>query len=155
MAFTYDDTNLTTATPSGRLNATRLLLGDTNSLEPQVQDAEVTFALSESGDNVYFAASWLARSVASKYSREVNTTLDGQLSADFSDLASQYMRLAEDLEYRGKTVGAKLGVFAGGITKTGIETARLNPNRVMPTFRSDRFLNPPNQLGQIISYDNE
>ena len=61
MSFSYDDTDLTTDTASGRLNATRLLLGDTNSSDPQVQDAEVNFALLQNGDNVYFSAAWLAR----------------------------------------------------------------------------------------------
>ena len=153
MSFSYDDTDLTTATPSGRLNATRLLLGDTNSSDPQVQDAEVVFSLSENGDNVYYAAAWLARVVSSKYAREVDTELDGQLSADFSQLAKSYSKLADSLEYQAKTSGAKLGVYAGGITKTGIETARLQTNRVQPSFRRDQFHNPPNENGRVISYD--
>ena len=153
MAFTYDDTDLTTATASGRLNATRLLLGDTNSSDPQVQDAEVNFSLSENGDNVYYAAAWLARVVSSKYAREVDTELDGQLSADFSQMAKAYTKLADDLEYQGKTSGAKLGVYAGGITKTSIEAARLQTNRIKPSFRRDQFHNPPNANGRVISYD--
>lgn len=153
MSFSYDDTDLTTDTASGRLNATRLLLGDTNSLEPLVQDAEVNFSLGQNGNNVYFSASWLARVVASKYAREVNVELDGQLSADFSDLSKQYTKLADDLEYQGKTAGAKLGVYAGGITKTSIEAARLQTNRVQPSFRRDQFHNPPNYNGNVISYD--
>lgn len=153
MPFTYDDTDLTTATASGRLNATRLLLGDTNSVDPQVQDAEVTFALAENGDNVYYAAAWLARVVSSKYAREVDTELDGQLSADLSQMAKAYAKLAESLDYQAKTSGASLGVYAGGLTKTSIETARLQTNRVKPAFRMDQFHNPPNTNGTVISYD--
>lgn len=153
MAFSYDDTDLTTDTASGRLNATRLLLGDTNASDPQVQDAEVNFSLGQNGDNIYFSAAWLARVVASKYAREVDTELDGQLSADFSQLAKSYSKLADTLEYQGKTSGATLGVHAGGITKTSIETARLQTNRVKPSFRVDQFHNPPNANGRVISYD--
>ena len=153
MAFTYDDTDLTTDTPSGRLNATRLLLGDTNSGDPQVQDAEVNFALGQNGDNVYFAAAWLARVVASKYAREVYTELDGQLSADFSQMAEAYTKLADRLEYQAKTSGAKLGVYAGGISKVAVGLARVLPDRVKPSFRMDQFHNPPNQDSGFIEYD--
>jgi len=128
-------------------------LGDTDSGDPQVQDTEVTFALSETGDNIYFAAAWLARTVASKYSRQVNIDLDGQLSVDYSDLARQYNRLADQLEYQGTKAGGRLGIKAGGITKTSIEAARQNTNRVKPTFRRDRFWNPPTYDGVDYGYE--
>jgi len=153
LSFSYDDTDLGTDTASGRLNATRFLLGDTDSGDPQVQDTEVTFALSETGDNIYFAAAWLARTVASKYSRQVNIDLDGQLSVDYSDLARQYNRLADQLEYQGTKAGGRLGIKAGGITKTSIEAARQNTNRVKPTFRRDRFWNPPTYDGVDYGYE--
>ena len=153
MSFSYDDTNLGTDTASGRLNATRLLLGDTDSNDPQVQDTEVTFALSETNDNVYYAAAWLARVVASKYSRQVTTELDGQLSVEYSDLAKQYSKLADQLEYQGTKAGGRLGIKAGGITKTDIEIAREQTNRVKPTFRRDRFWNPPTYDGMDFGYE--
>ena len=153
MSFSYDDTDLGTDTASGRLNATRLLLGDTDSNDPQVQDSEVTFALSETNDNVYYAAAWLARVVASKYSRQVTTELDGQLSVEYSDLAKQYSKLADQLEYQGTKAGGRLGIKAGGITKTDIEIAREQTNRVKPTFRRDRFWNPPTYDGMDFGYE--
>ena len=93
MAWSYDASDLDTTTPSGRLNTVRLLLGDTDTLDQQVQNEEITFSLSQTNDNVYFAAAWLARTVASKYARKVNVQLDGSLSADYSDLAKQYTSL--------------------------------------------------------------
>ena len=153
MSFSYDDTDLGTDTASGRLNATRFLLGDTDSSDPQVKDAEVNFALQETNDNIYFAAAWLARAVAGKFARQVNIDLDGQLSADYSDLADQYNRLADQLEYQGTKAGGRLGIKAGGITKTDIETARQNTNRVKPTFRRDRFWNPPTYDGMDFGYE--
>jgi hypothetical protein len=143
MSWSYDPTDLDTSTASGRLNTSRLLVGDTDTLDQQVQNEEVTFALSQSGDNVYYAASWLARVIASKYSRQVTTQLDGALSANYSDLAKQYMMLSDNLEYQGKTSGASIGVVAGGITKSSIEAARANTNRIEGSFRRDRFKNPP------------
>ena len=143
MSWSYDPTDLDTTTSSGRLNTVRLLVGDTETLDQQVQNEEITFGLSENGDNIYYAGAWIARAIASKYSRKVNTSLDGALKADYSDLAKQYKVLADDLEYQGKTSGAVIGVLAGGITKSGIEAVRANTNRIEGSFRRDRFKNPP------------
>ena len=143
MSWSYDPTDLDTTTSSGRLNTVRLLVGDTETLDQQVQNEEITFGLSENGDNIYYAGAWIARAIASKYSRKVNTSLDGALKADYSDLAKQYKVLADDLEYQGKTSGAVIGVLAGGITKSGVEAVRANTNRIEGSFRRDRFKNPP------------
>ena len=143
MSWSYDPTDLDTTTSSGRLNTVRLLVGDTETIDQQVQNEEITFGLSENGDNIYYAGAWIARAIASKYSRKVNTSLDGALKADYSDLAKQYKVLADDLEYQGKTSGAVIGVLAGGITKSGVEAVRANTNRIEGSFRRDRFKNPP------------
>jgi hypothetical protein len=147
MAWSYDPTDLDTTTASGRLNTVRLLVGDTETLDQQVQNEEVTFGLSENNNNIYYAGAWIARAIASKHSRRVNASLDGALKADYSDLAKQYKALADDLEYQGKTNGSGssvgIGVLAGGITKTGIETVRANTDRIEGSFRRDRFKNPP------------
>ena len=143
MEWSYDASDLDKTTASGRLNTVRLLVGDTNTLDQQVQNEEITFALSETNNNVYYAAAWVARAIASKYSRKVNTSLDGALSADYSDLQRQYSTLADNLEYQGKKVGAVVGVVAGGITKTDINSVRENTDRVEGSFRRDRFRNPP------------
>ena len=143
MSWSYDPTNLDTATSAGQLNSVRLLVGDTDTNDQQVQNEEITFSLSETGDNIYSAAAWIARTIASQYSRRVDTQLDGALQANYSDLAEQYYKLAEDLEYRGKTNGAVLGVAAGGLTISDIQAVRANTNRVEGAFRRDRFRNPP------------
>ena len=143
MAWSYDPTDLDTTTASGRLNTVRLLVGDTETLDQQSQNEEITFALSENGNNVYYSAGWVARTISSQYARKVNTSLDGALKADYSDLMKHYSTLADNLEYQGKTSGAAVGVLAGGITKSNIEAVRANTNRVEGSFRRDRFKNPP------------
>ena len=143
MAWSYDPTDLDTTTASGRLNTVRLLVGDTDTLDQQKENEEITFALAENGNNVYYAGAWTARAIASKYSRQVNTEISGALKADYSDLAAQYKTLADSLEYQGKTSGAAVGVLAGGITKSGIEAVRADTNRIEGSFRRDRFKNPP------------
>jgi len=143
MAWSYDPTDLDTTTASGRLNTVRLLVGDTDTLDQQVQNEEITFALSQNGDNVYYSAGWTARTISSQYARKVNTSLDGALKADYSDLMKHYSTLADNLEYQGKTSGASVGILAGGITQSGITAVRANTNRVEGSFRRDRFKNPP------------
>lgn len=143
MTWTYDPTNLGTSTVAERLDTVRFLVGDTDTLDQQVQDEEIAFALEENSNNVYLSAAWVSRAIASKYARRVTTQLDGALSANYSDLAKQYMHLADQLEYQGKTNGAAVGILAGGITKSGIEAVRANTNRIEGSFRRDRFRNPP------------
>ena len=143
MAWSYDPTDLDNTTASGRLNIVRLLVGDTDTVDQQVQNEEIAFGISENGNNIYLSASWVARAISSKYSRQVTTSLDGALSADYSDLAKQYQTLADQLEYQGKTNGASVGILAGGITKTQVEGVRANTNRIEGSFRRDRFKNPP------------
>ena len=142
MAWSYDPTDLNTTTASGRLNTVRLLVGDTITLDQQVQNEEVNFALTENGNNVYYAGAWSARAIASKYSRKVNTELSGSLKADYSDLAKQYKTLADSLDYQGKTSGAAIGVLAGGITVARTAAVRANTDRVKPAFRKGQFNNP-------------
>ena len=147
MSWSYDPTDLDTTTASGRLNTVRLLVGDTDTVDQQVQNEEVVFSLSQNGDNIYYSGAWVAKIIAAKYSRLVNTSLDGALKADYSDLAKQYKSLADDLEYQGKTNGSGssvgIGILAGGITKSGIENVRADTNRIEGSFRRDRFKNPP------------
>ena len=153
MAWSYDETDLGTTTASGRLNSVRLLLGDTDTNDQQVKNEEITFALAQRNDNIYYAAAWCARTIASQYARKVNTQLDGALSADYSDLSKQYSNLAENLEYQGKKAGAVVGIKAGGISKAVIDTVRGNTDRVTPSFRRDRFRNPPSYSGDEYGSD--
>ena len=146
MTFTYDVDDLSTTTASGRRNAVRFLVGDTDSTDVQVQDDEITFALAQSSDNVYEAGAYGCRAIAAKYSRRVDTELDGALSASYSDLHAHYMALAENLEAESKKQSG-LGVKAGGLSKTDISVVRQDTDRVPPSFRRDRFRNPPNYDG--------
>ena len=153
MAWSYEETDLRTTTASGRLNTVRLLLGDTDSNDQQVQNEEIAFALAQNNNNVYYAGAWCARMVAAKYSRKVTTSIDNAISADYSDLAKQYNKLAESLEYQGKKSGAVVGIKAGGLTKSGIDAVRANTNRITPSFRRDRFRNPPSYSGEDYGSD--
>lgn len=147
MAWTYDETNLNTTTSAGRLNTVRLLVGDTDTNDQQLQDEEIAFALSENNDNVYSAGSFACRLLATKYARLVDTQLDGVLEAYYSQRVAQYKSLAVELSNTAKIRGGRgLGVYAGGISKTAVETAHKDADRVQPAFIRGQFNHPPNQV---------
>jgi hypothetical protein len=55
--------------------------------------------------------------------------------------------LAENLEHQGKKAGAVVGVKAGGIGIANVDNVRQNTDRITPSFRRDRFRNPPGYSG--------
>lgn len=142
MSWSYSPSDLNTTTTSGRLNTVRLLVGDTEETDQLAQNEEIIFALSQTGNNVYYAAVWICRAVAAKFSRMVTTTLDGALSANYSDKAKQYNQLAVQVEAQGKkTSGKSLGVYGGGISVSGMGVANADSDRVKPAFSVNQFDN--------------
>ena len=142
MAWSYSVADLNTTTSSGRLNTVRLLVGDTDTSDQLVQNEEIIFALSQVGDNVYYAGSWVCRTIAAKFSRMVDTQLDGALQANYSDRSKQFQQLAIQIEAQGKkTSGKSLGVFGGGISVMDVTAARGNTDRVKPAFTIGQFDN--------------
>lgn len=142
MSWSYSAADLNTTTSAGRINTVRLLVGDTDTTDQLVQNEEITFALSQTGDNVYYAAVWTCRAIAAKFSRMVTTTLDGALSANYSDRAKQYTQLAIQIEAQGKkTSGKALGISAGGISVAAMDLANATTDRVTPAFGVTQFDN--------------
>lgn len=142
MAFSYDASNLNTTTASGRLNTVRLIMGDTDTTDQLIQNEEISFALSQNNNNVYYAASLVCRLVAAKFSRLVDTSLDNAISAKYSTRAKQYQQLALQIEAQAKkSSGKSIGVFAGGILKTDMGVANQDTNRVQPSFEIHQFDN--------------
>jgi hypothetical protein len=143
MSWSYSATDLNTTTSAGRINTVRLLVGDTDTTDQLVQNEEITFALSQTGDNVYYGAVWICRAIAAKFSRLVTTTLDGSLSANYSDKAKQYNQLAVQIEAQGKkTSGKSLGISAGGISVSDMTVVNATTDRVKPAFSINQFDNP-------------
>jgi hypothetical protein len=143
MAWSYNSSDLNTTAASGRLNSVRLLIGDTDTNDQLTQDEEIFFALAQNGNNVYYAAAWACRIVSAKFSRLVDTQLDGALQASYSDRSKQYTLLATQMEALGKRVsGRALGVSAGGISQAAMGVANANDDRVAPQFAVNQFDNP-------------
>jgi hypothetical protein len=140
MSWSYDETALGTSTGAERINSVRLLIGDTDTNNQQVQNEEITFALLQTSDNIYFASGWMARTLASKYSRYVDVDLDGQLAESYSQLQKHYKSLADTLEYQGKKTSGGLGVAAGGISRATMGAVASNTDRFPPAFKRDQFV---------------
>ena len=142
MSWSYSPSDLNTTTASGRLNSVRLLVGDTDTNDQLVQNEEITFALSQANNSIYYAASWICRTIAAKFSRMVDTQLDGALEANYSDRSKQYQQLATQIEAQGKkTSGKSLGVFGGGISSAAVSVAHADEDRVIPVFSINQFDN--------------
>lgn len=138
MAWSYDEGNLNTSNALGRLNTIRLLIGDTDTNDQQVQDEEVSFALAQANNNVYKSSAWLCRVIAAKYSRNVDSEISGALKESASQLKVHYIALADTLEYQSQKLGG-IGIAAGGITVSTVDGVRANTNRVKPEFTKDQF----------------
>lgn len=150
MTWTYTNSTLDITQAIGRLNAVRLLVGDTDSSDQQVDDEEVYFTLSQVGDNIYNAGYYVCRLLSAKYSRLVTTMADRGVSVNYSDRIIHYNTLATQIDALYKKISGKsLGIMAGGVFVTDVDTANADTSRVSPEFIVDQFDNPNLELNTI------
>jgi hypothetical protein len=140
MSFTYTGAP-STATPTGRRDAVRLLLKDMSSGSPLYQDSEIEFFLTHFNSNVWRAAAYGAIGLAA---READSKSVGDLSISgfgksWRDLAAQYQSHAE----------AHVSLYAGGISVSDKQTAEADTDRVQPAFTRTLFENP--LVPQVVS----
>lgn len=143
MTWTYGGAPGTT-TSATRRDAVRLLVGDTDTTDQQVSDEEIAFALSQTSDDIYNAGALMCRTIAGKYSRLVDTSVES-VSSSYSQRAAQYLELAARLVKEGKRFGSVgLGVpVAGGMSISEMQGVEDDLDRVPSAFRVDQFSNPP------------
>lgn len=132
MAWTYAAAP-GTATADQRRDAVRLEIGDTDTNDQQLQNEEIAYYLSQAGDKIVAAAALAAQALASKYSRQVNTT-HGKLRVDASDRFRHYQDLARDLTQRAIAGGGSSAWFVGGITESGKERLAADDDAIQPMF---------------------
>ena len=130
--WTYDTGNLTTVDEDGRKNIVRLLIGDTDINDPQLQYEEILFALSSNKDNPNAAAIFAINAIISKYARLVNIELDEAIREDYSDLIDNYKGLLSGLEKKVRFSNNSIRLYATGLTLTDFEEAWSDPNRIKP-----------------------
>jgi hypothetical protein len=130
MAWTYG------ADPANsNRDAVRLLIGDTDTSDQQLQDSEVDYFLGlfgATGDGrVVPAAIRCCDAIAAKYARQVDTTNQG-LSVGASKRLAHYQSLAEELRLQLGTTGE---VFLGGSKYSENDKLDDNNNLIPPSFR--------------------
>lgn len=141
MTYTYGR-NPGTTTPAQRKDSVRLLVGDTDENDKQLEDEEIEFFLSQASNDVYAAGAIAARTIAAKYARLVDTTVDETgIRARYDQRQKAYSDLATMLDKQSKSYGSagSLGVpSAGGISSTDVDSAVLDTDRVKPIFNVSR-----------------
>ena len=134
MTWSYDPTTLST----NKTAQVRLLVGDTVSTSPQMQDEEIAFSLTQRG-SVYGAAADICRALAAKLSREADT-VDKDLRTMLSSKSKAYATRARELEVQAKARGGGLP-YAGGISVSDKIIQELNLDRVNPSFQREMDTN--------------
>jgi hypothetical protein len=134
--WTYEPEELDPETPEGRKNIVRLLVGDTDPTDHQIQDEEISFATTQSR-NLYSAASIVAGLIQAKFARLVTSEVDRTLRIRYSDMYNHYTKLADELRAKAVRFGSGLGVGAGGINLLEMERVRQNPTRPPAAYEGE------------------
>lgn len=92
MAWTYS------GDPSSSMrDAIRFLVGDTDTDDQLLNDAEIAFCISQADSALYQAAHDSAYAIASKFSRMATSKSVGDMSLSYADRAKAYFDLANEL----------------------------------------------------------
>jgi hypothetical protein len=130
VTWSYDITQLATSP----LMQLRWLIGDTLVKDPQLQDEELAFALSQR-TSIYGAAADSCRALSARLSREADST-QGPLHALYSSRARAYAARAGDLEVRAMARSGGLP-YSGMVSKADYEQMEQDPDRIAPQFGID------------------
>ncbi len=110
MSFVYD------ASVSRNIDKVRFLIGDTDELDVQLQDEEISFLLTTYSDDVSASAIQAARNLAAKFARWADHHVSEE-SISYSQRFKQYQALVAQLEGQ---VALGAGIFGGGTAISGI-----------------------------------
>lgn len=124
MAWTYDTTLET------ELSQVRLLIGDTESTQPQLTDEELTFLIDSEG-NIYRAAAAACRALMAEYARKVDKAV-GDLKINYSQRMKAYESLGKSLFIRGGGLGIP---SAGGVYVADREANEGNESIIQPAIK--------------------
>lgn len=127
MTWTYDPALIGT-TPLYQL---RWLIGDTIMKDQQIQDEELTFAIGQRS-NIYGAAADACRSLAARFSREVDSS-QGPLRTSYSAKARNYRAMAGSFDIQAMARSAGLP-YSGQTSQTDYNAVAADPDRMGPQF---------------------
>lgn len=109
----------------------RFLIGDTDSKDPLLLDAEIVWVLSQYNNSPMNAAIRCCETIIAKFSRLADEQV-GQVRIDFHQKAEAYTKMLTVLKSRLATEDAAF--YAGGISVSDKQTQELNSDRVRPDF---------------------
>lgn len=119
----------------------RFLIGDTISSDQLLQDAEITWLLSQYNNTPINAAIRACETIISRFSRLADESV-GQVKIQFSQKAKGYQNTLEMLKIR--LLSEDCAPFAGGISVVQKQAQEMNADRVRPDFNKHMMEN--NQL---------
>lgn len=120
--------------PTGSpLDEVRLLIGDTNDADWQLNDAEITYYITKFGAGLP-AAIQACLALAAKYTRLADE-VTGEVEVKFSQRGRNYRLLAEDLQSQQKAHAAPVP-FGGGISVSDVATREADIDRIPLKFSS-------------------
>lgn len=129
MTWTYNVANLSSVDP--HKDQVRFLIGDTVTTDQQLQDEEISFLLTDSGD-LYSTAIAAAQALVAHYAREVDKSV-GQLSIRASQRAAQYKTLITTLkDQQASNLGS--GPWAASLSVASKKTQAQNTDIPQPAF---------------------
>jgi hypothetical protein len=134
--FTYYPTKLATS-PKDQV---RLLIGDTVSTDPQMQDEEINWFLTMRS-SVWGAAAECCMTLATKFGRSVDQAV-GTAKISFSQMAKAYIGKAAFFNAKAAAMGSGMP-YAGALSVTDMLNQLSNPDRLAPSFTiglTDNFL---------------
>jgi hypothetical protein len=137
---------------SSQKDEVRFLMGDTDSTDQLILDAEINYALGAQPDPT-LAAALVLRSLAAKYARFANEKI-GDVSENASDLSKAFAARAKELDPAGQTLGSSLLVLPsfGGQYISEKQTLEEDTDAVQPSFSRGQHDYPggPDAIGTTV-----
>ncbi|MDE2467772.1 MAG: hypothetical protein KGL35_03280 [Bradyrhizobium sp.] len=135
MTWSYNPATLATV----KKDQVRLLIGDTASPDPLMQDEEINFLISLR-NSIYGAAAECCRSLAAQFARQADST-QGSMHTTYSSKSRAYASRAAQYENMAISRSGALP-FAGGISIADKQQTEADSDRVPPQFNIGMDDNP-------------
>jgi hypothetical protein len=135
MGWEYDPSALATSAK----DRVRLAIGDTDAAAPLLQDEEITFAITEEGDDELRAAARCCEQISRFFLRKPDVRLGRSLELKYASMAKQYAEMAAEL--RKRAIGTAIP-YAGGRLLSEKTDLASDTGAVQPLFTKTLHRNP-------------
>lgn len=116
-----------------------MLVGDTNSNRPLLQDEEIQYHI-DNAATLYFAAADVCDTIAAQYAGVTSKTV-GPLTVDLSGVQDQYTAKGKTLRITARRKGG-MGIFAGGLSYDEKLSASDDDDLITTAVKVDGMKNP-------------